>query len=1263
MKKLILFALPFLLLVQNIKASHISGAEITYNSLGNNVYQINLKLYWDCTDGFDPGDPQTVNLSSTCGSNLTLSLAQTNPGGTDISQLCSSALSTCSGGTTPGMNMNEYSDTITLPPCDTWTISWNSCCRNQVISNLVTPDNFGMYAEAILNSVTSPTNNSPYFTSQPLPFLCVNQAICYNFGVVEADGDSLYYSLIDAMDAGAVALAYNPGYTATAPIPGITINPNTGQISFTPTTVGNFVVVVEIAEYTPAGVLIGTVMRDIQFVVFNCGNQTVGCTDGTISSLTGTASQTGPYTLEMCEGSAFTFDITYNDPNAGDTLSIVSNLSIVLPGSTITTTGTNPLVATISWTAPAGTANTNTSFSITVKDNACPVPGQQTFVYDINVLTRTLAGADQIICGTQTASLNATGGNTFTWNVISGPAMVVGTNFSCNPCASPVASPASTTTYEVVSDLGGTCLNKDTVTVTVVPDFSFITTQTTDTLCLQQLVSLNITGSPAGIYTQVWTPATYLNYDTVANPIATITVPGTYNYQVAITSPFGCLKKDTTTVTVLPEIRTRVGADTILCSSQSTTLNAIDGSVFAWNALSGPALIVGTNISCNPCANPVVTPTATTTYQVTSNLNGTCINKDTVTVTVVSDFTTTITQSGTITCLLQDPIQINVSVAPAASYTYLWDLNSALNNYTIPNPLASITTPGQHLYIVSVTSPLGCVKKDSTTITITPSYPPDPIAYGSNDSACVGDTVQLGVTFGTAIPSVCGINPVGCSAPLSAIVGTGTSANTATTWPAPYGNWYTSAKHQFLFKATELIAAGITGGKIDQLDFNVTQINGITTYHQYTINMGCTNATALSNWIPGLFNVYTPKNFTVATGWNAHPFDNAYEWDGISNIIVEICFDEGPPNPNYTQSCITPNTLTSFVSTLYKYNDITAMCPDLGAPQTSSNRPNIKFHYCGGAPDSSRYTYSWFPPAGIVNTTAQTTAAVLPGQTQYYVIVTDTVSGCLDTAYYTVAATSPSPLNVNAGSDITICPGASTILTATGATYYSWSPATALSSTTTAITNANPTTTTTYTVTGNGDCSTGPAMDTVTVAVFNGLQLMIDAGADREVCGTDPFNLSALTSGGYSGNTYAWTLVSGTATDSIHNANSINAYVNPTKENTNTFEVTVTDTCGNSVSDIVVINVILECKLEVPNIFSPNGDGINDNFVVSGVGLKTYSASIFDRWGRKVFESTDVTQSWDGKNVDDGTFYYVIKAESNAGKLFDEKGYLLRVGK
>lgn len=1099
MKKILLLALTFtLLLVQNVKASHIAGGDLSYTCLGNNQYQINLNLFVDCL-GFDPGAQQTIDFVSTCGGTATMSVDVTNPGGTEISQLCPSQLvnSTCSGGNLPGMWVFHFTGIVTLaPPCDTWTMSWTTCCRNAAILNITGADNFGSYIQATLNSITDSCNNSPSFTSQPIPYVCANQQVVYNYGVVETDGDSLFYSLIDAMDAGAVNLVYEVGYTALAPIPGITIDQSNGLLTFTPTTLGNFVVVIMVQEYDNSGNLIGTVMRDIQFIVQSCSNIVPDATAGAITGLTGTSVQTGPFALELCEGSTFTFNAVYTDSNSGDSLSLISNISSVLPGAIFTISGSNPLTATISWTAPAGSANTNTAFSVTVNDGACPIPGQQTFIYDINVLTRTLAGPDKIICGSQTATLPGTGGNVFTWNVISGPPMVVGTNFSCNPCSTPVASPATTTTYEVVSDLSGTCLNKDTVTVTI-----------------------------------------------------------------------------------------------------------------------------------------------------------------------VSDYTESITQTGTITCLMQDPIQLNVNVSPPGAYTYLWSLTALLDNYTIPNPTTSSTSPGTHIYIVTITSPEGCVKLDTTSVTITPSYAPNPVAFGDT-IACPGDTIQLGVTFGSSIPSVCGTNSIGCSAPLNAVIGTGTTTNASTDWPAPYGNWYTSAKHQFLFKASELIATGITGGKIDQLDFKVTTINGTTLYHEYTINMGCTNATALSTWIPGLFNVYTPKNYNVVTGWNSHPFDNAFEWDGISNVIVEICFTEGPPYSNYTNSCSSPYSTTSFVSCLYSYSDQMAMCPDLtNFIYTTSNRPNVKFYYCGGAPDSSRYTYDWFPPAGIINTQGQNTLAILPGQTQYYVIVTDTVSGCLDTAYFNVNATTPSLLTVEAGNNVTICPGTPTILTASGATFYSWSPTTALSSTTTAVTTANPNTTITYTVTGTGDCAVGPAKDSVTVSVLNGPTLTVNAGTDQEICGTAPFNLSAISSGGDGGNSYSWTILSGTSTDSIHNPNSSMAFVIPTAEYTNTYQVTVIDTCGNTATDMVVITVFLECKLNIPNVFTPNGDGVNDYFLISGVGLKSYSASIFDRWGKKVFETNDVLNSWDGKSADDGTYYYIIKAESVGGKIFDEKGFLQRLAK
>src|ERR1035437_3333536 len=156
----------------------------------------------------------------------------------------------------------HFTGIVTIAPaCDTWTMSWTTCCRNAAILNLQTPDLFGSYIQATLNSTTAPCNSSPSFTSQPIPYVCVNQLVNYNYGVVETDGDSLHYSLINAMDAGAVNLTYVAGYSAALPIPGITINPATGALSFTPTMLGNFVVVVLVQEYDSNGNLIGTVMR------------------------------------------------------------------------------------------------------------------------------------------------------------------------------------------------------------------------------------------------------------------------------------------------------------------------------------------------------------------------------------------------------------------------------------------------------------------------------------------------------------------------------------------------------------------------------------------------------------------------------------------------------------------------------------------------------------------------------------------------------------------------------------------------------------------------------------------------------------------------------------------------------------------------------------------------------------------------------------------------------------------------------------------
>ncbi|MBX7183210.1 MAG: gliding motility-associated C-terminal domain-containing protein [Bacteroidia bacterium] len=84
--------------------------------------------------------------------------------------------------------------------------------------------------------------------------------------------------------------------------------------------------------------------------------------------------------------------------------------------------------------------------------------------------------------------------------------------------------------------------------------------------------------------------------------------------------------------------------------------------------------------------------------------------------------------------------------------------------------------------------------------------------------------------------------------------------------------------------------------------------------------------------------------------------------------------------------------------------------------------------------------------------------------------------------------------------------------------------------------------------------------------------------------------------------------------------------------------------------------------LEVTNAFSPNDDGVNDFWELKNRGIVSFSVSILNRWGSLVFESNDVSKSWDGKlkgqNVVSGTYFYVIKAKGISGKSYDTKGFL-----
>ncbi len=359
-------------LVGGARADHFSGATISYECLGGNQYRVSLDLFLDCAGS--PITPHTLSFSNNCGVSFTL--ANLNPiSVTEVSPLCPSQLanSTCNGGTQPSFKKYRFQSTLFLSPCNKWTISWYTCCRNTTQNVQFAP---GMYAEATLNNAGGLCDNSPVFNDVGIPYVCVNQPVSYSLGAVDPDGNQMSFSLISARYASPAPtpVTYQGGFTAAQPIPGITINPITGQINFFPTVTGYYVVVVEARSFTSGGTLIGAVMRDLMFAVITC--------DGTPPQTTGLVSGTNGISFSAaqfiaCEGSNFCLTMNFSDANPAQSITVSSNAATMLPGSTLSLSGTNPVTATLCWTATAASYPLGVTFQAT--DNACPIANSSSY--------------------------------------------------------------------------------------------------------------------------------------------------------------------------------------------------------------------------------------------------------------------------------------------------------------------------------------------------------------------------------------------------------------------------------------------------------------------------------------------------------------------------------------------------------------------------------------------------------------------------------------------------------------------------------------------------------------------------------------------------------------------------------------------------------------------------------------------------------------------------------------------------------------------
>jgi gliding motility-associated-like protein len=92
--------------------------------------------------------------------------------------------------------------------------------------------------------------------------------------------------------------------------------------------------------------------------------------------------------------------------------------------------------------------------------------------------------------------------------------------------------------------------------------------------------------------------------------------------------------------------------------------------------------------------------------------------------------------------------------------------------------------------------------------------------------------------------------------------------------------------------------------------------------------------------------------------------------------------------------------------------------------------------------------------------------------------------------------------------------------------------------------------------------------------------------------------------------------------------------------------------CADTVCKIISNRFLT--RIKIPNVFTPNSDGSNDNFVIDIEGEDKYDLQIFNRWGNKVFESKDSKKTWNGKDMNDGgecpagVYYFIFNYQLRA---------------
>ncbi len=295
--------------------------------------------------------------------------------------------------------------------------------------------------------------------------------------------------------------------------------------------------------------------------------------------------------------------------------------------------------------------------------------------------------------------------------------------------------------------------------------------------------------------------------------------------------------------------------------------------------------------------------------------------------------------------------------------------------------------------------------------------------------------------------------------------------------------------------------------------------------------------------------------------------------------------------------------------------------------------------------------FKWLPSSGLNNSTAATPVASPADTTTYVVNAASAVCSGTDTIRVNVLH---KPI-ANAGNDTVICNNTYAVLNgsvsnSSGSVNYLWTPSADVQNPNAARTLVYPKTIRPVRyrlqVTDNYGCNFKVFDDVIVtmhgpVPAFAGNDTIAALGLPHQLMG----------SGGIQ---YSWSPAHSLNDPLIRNPFTI-------LQNDTRFYLTVTDELGCVGTSSVLVKVFKGPTYYVPNAFTPNGDGINDIFKAIAPGIKqTFYFKVFNRWGREMFNTQNITKGWDGNYNGEpqptSVYVWIIKGLDLAGQPVELKG-------